>query len=373
MNSTCEYVEAIMANKFIKTGETLECANSNCKNKLYVKKSVYAAGINSGRIFCCSVECSKSPDAMQKKQALFLKKFGVSNVFQMNTVKEKISKTNLRKYGVKNPFQSPEIKDKIKKTLIERYGVDHPQRNKEIRLKTIKTLNTRYNLQGFANKIVLEQTNLERYGAKQFFASELGKMTKENFIRRHGEFLGMEKFNEYNKNKAITLEKMTSKWGSDLGTFKYNEWKRKVAGTLDNFILRHGEDEGIDRWKNFILKIHGNTSKCSKISLKLFESINQKFPDTECVFGDHNEWKIFLTKEERKLDPLNRTCIFVDFKFKNKIIEFYGNYWHKNSTNADNFKESVLTNRGFKVLVVWEQDYKNNEDAMLDKCLKFLE
>lgn len=48
--------------------------------------------------------------------------YGCENVFQLDEVKEKISKTNIEKYGVKNPFQSEEIKEKIYNLNYEKYG-----------------------------------------------------------------------------------------------------------------------------------------------------------------------------------------------------------------------------------------------------------
>ena len=363
-----------MANKFNKTGYNIKCANDACNTIFYIKKSVYENGLISNRVFCCSRQCCMSPSALAKKKEFFIKKYGVENVYQMESVKQTIANTNIKKYGVKNPFQSKKIKTKIKKTLLKKYGVDHPQRSIEIRLKTMKTLQNRYQLIGYCNKPATERTMLERYGATHFFASELGKMTEENFIKRYGRNEGLKKFNGWKRNHGITIERMMSKWGTELGKTKYDKWKREVASTLTNFIHRHGEQDGLDRWKNYVMKIHGNTSKCSKISLKLFDAISEKLVNKDlCMFDEKNEWKIFLTGAERRLDPLNRTCLYSDFKYGNKIIEFYGNYWHKDSLYADTFKESILKTRGFDVMIVWENDYRKNENGILTECLSFLE
>jgi hypothetical protein len=49
---------------------------------------------------------------------------GIVNIFQLDSVKEKIKKTNLEKYGVENPSQSEVIKKKkrntLKKTLLKK-------------------------------------------------------------------------------------------------------------------------------------------------------------------------------------------------------------------------------------------------------------
>lgn len=54
------------------------------------------------------------------------------------------AQTCLERYGVTNVFASQEIKDKIRETNNERYGVDNPMQNHEIRLKAQATCVERY-------------------------------------------------------------------------------------------------------------------------------------------------------------------------------------------------------------------------------------
>tara|TARA_R110000772_G_scaffold8005_2_gene26718 strand:- start:1195 stop:1986 length:792 start_codon:yes stop_codon:yes gene_type:complete len=58
---------------------------------------------------------------------------------------EKVEKTNIEKFGVSNPFQSEKIKDKIKETWIDNYGVDNPAKSEIIQER-------------------IKKTNLEKYG-----------------------------------------------------------------------------------------------------------------------------------------------------------------------------------------------------------------
>ena len=52
---------------------------------------------------------TKHEQSIKKKECTCLKKYGVTNVFANNIVKEKIKHTNIAKYGVDNPFKSPTL------------------------------------------------------------------------------------------------------------------------------------------------------------------------------------------------------------------------------------------------------------------------
>lgn len=71
-------------------------------------------------------------------------KYGVSNVFQLDDIKEKLGKTNIEKYGVANPFSSELIKEKIKKTNLEKYGVEYATQSEIIKEKTKQTIMEKY-------------------------------------------------------------------------------------------------------------------------------------------------------------------------------------------------------------------------------------
>ena len=84
----------------------------------------------------------------------------------------------------------------------------------------------------------------------------------------------------------------------------------------------------------------------------------------------------------------------VDFIDGNKIIEFYGDYWHCNPKDKrfldgkmfhpylkmtasekwefDNNRINKLKNAGYDVKVVWEMDYKNNKELIIEDCRRFL-
>lgn len=83
---------------------------------------------------------------------------------------------------------------------------------------------------------------------------------------------------------------------------------------------------------------------------------------------------------------------FVDLKNK-KIIEYNGDQYHANPKmyevndyphpfrktitakeiwGKDENKRKVAEEEGFKVLVIWDSEYKKHKDDTLNKCLEFL-
>lgn len=64
-------------------------------------------------------------EQLEKSRQTCLKKYGVTNISQLNSIKEKKKQTVLKHFGTEFPMQSKEIMDKSKKTLKEKYNVEH--------------------------------------------------------------------------------------------------------------------------------------------------------------------------------------------------------------------------------------------------------
>ena len=126
------------------------------------------------------------------------------------------------KYGVENPRQRFEVIEKAKKTCLKKYGVEWPSQSKEIKDKTVATVNARYG--GYASRIEKmveysnkhrkeiqkkkEQTCLERYGVKNYGATEEHKKklqlkrlesTKKDYLTKKSH----NSFNISNQEKRI--------------------------------------------------------------------------------------------------------------------------------------------------------------------------
>lgn len=113
-------------------------------------------------------------------------KYGVDNVFQLDSVKQQIKETMIQKYGVDNPQKSDIIKEKSKNTCLRKYGVTNGGGTKES-IKKIK----------FAI--------IKKFGNLQNFYKYSYEKSKETCLRKYGAI----KYNNMPKN----IETCMSKYG----------------------------------------------------------------------------------------------------------------------------------------------------------------
>lgn len=174
--------------------------------------------------------------------------------------------------------------------------------------------------------------------------------------------------------------------------------------SLEKCIEKHGEDEGPlvwqtrqDKWQNALnSKSHEElesinqrkiwkAGSMSKISQTLFEKIHI----------DGARWGPKRAGNDgEKMVKLHDRNVMIDYSLHNKIIEFNGDYWHANpkkykSTDVimtrrlgpitadfiwaeDKKRTNELESLGYKVLIIWEYDYKENTEREIQKCINFL-
>lgn len=223
---------------------------------------------------------------------------------------------------------------------------------------------------------------------------------KESFILKYGDEIGESKFLDHRKSKgkSLRLEYWLNKG------FSENEAKEKLkarqaVGSKENFIKRHGYDDGIKRWQlrqNMwqktmrskpaeeiarINKLKG-TSQLSKFKNGSFSTMISKAENELC--GILNGVSQFLLENEKSF-------YLYDINIGNKIIEYNGDYWHANPKIYNEFwinKNNKLTalqiwerdrrklefaeSKGYKVLTIWESDWKNNKNECIEECMRFL-
>ena len=221
------------------------------------------------------------------------------------------------------------------------------------------------------NNIVYAQSLeglIERFGdeeGKKIFESrkELSSFyrSKEYLIERHGE-IGYE---EICASKAQTLENYIKKYGVETGEARFIEYKSKCLT------------------KNF----H------SKLADELFEEI------LSLLNIDRHKNIHFAVKDEEygMILPQSKKYTYFDFydTRTNKIIEFYGDYWHCNPLkykeddiihypnkvtmtakevwNKDKLRiDEIKEYRNADILIIWESDLLENREGCIQKCLTFL-
>lgn len=224
--------------------------------------------------------------------------------------------------------------------------------------------------------------------------------TLDEYIEKYGEEDGKAKYKIFRENlkkyslrgneivkkmKYInSLDYYIDKYGEKEGKIKYKQWcKSQDHGSLNFFIKKYGEENGRKKYLDVNLKKNLNRSDgyFSKVSQILFKEILNNLSDKQdCYFATHlGELKLYYTENGKK----NRYCY--DFLYKDKIIEYNGDWFHRNpeyydSTipeNAeilkrDTIKLNFAKDRGYSVLIVWDLEYKMNPEKILKKCLDYL-
>jgi G:T-mismatch repair DNA endonuclease (very short patch repair protein) len=169
----------------------------------------------------------------------------------------------------------------------------------------------------------------------------------------------------------------------------YDEARQKVSEgqmlfSKETCIKKYGEKEGLRVWSERQIKWleslrrSGIHSGFSKISMELFEQLSCTHPSIQ--YGK-NEATI-----KGEIMSYSIDCVELATK---KIIEFYGDYWHANPNkfnaddtikkktaayiwNHDHTKITDLEQLGYKVMIVWEYEYKSDKQGILNKCKQFL-
>lgn len=171
--------------------------------------------------------------------------------------------------------------------------------------------------------------------------------------------------------------------------------KRQLTFTLEKCIQKYGEIEGIKVWterqKNWSEKVeimykNGLFVKFKKEpysndEIELFTIVSEKLSG-KTHFGENQFYRYF--KE------LGQTFAY-DFVSNKKVIEFNGDYWHcnpllykedffnkskqmfaKDIWNYDKVKMNSIKNLGFGTLIIWEKDYKQNKEQVIQRCIDFI-
>ncbi|WP_296865314.1 hypothetical protein [uncultured Methanobrevibacter sp.] len=166
--------------------------------------------------------------------------------------------------------------------------------------------------------------------------------------------------------------------------------ERQRTFTLEKCIEKYGEEQGIQKWKD-------RQNKWKKSLANNFEKNGDgRSPQSLWAKDIISELCIFLNidvpkKEKYITSKETHKHYSYDFCYKNKIIEFNGDYWHCNpifwkhdSYNSsiqmtaaekwkfDEEKVNCAKSYNYNVLVIWENEYNENEELAINKCIKFL-
>lgn len=216
---------------------------------------------------------------------------------------------------------------------------------------------------------------------KQLYELYKSFSSKEELIK----LLGEEKYKEIKlKNyKYLTLDHYIEKYGYDLGTEYYRKSKSR---NLEFFICKYGEELGKEKYNSYIKKLKSN--RTSKWSLEICETIKEYFPDLK--YYGKKEKRLYVKKQY--YEYLKKYVIMPDIYYNNKVIEFHGDVFHANpffynkTDKPHPFNDKIAKDiweldekkyfyynvLNIPYMVIWENEYKNDKQGVIYKCLMFL-
>lgn len=249
--------------------------------------------------------------------------------------------------------------------------------SKENTIRILKNDNFFKNYLGKAKNRTLLKKNPKLYGSIYKHTSFMDVFNKNNnkfscriifLVKYNGDVEKLKCEKCKNKNTSFNYELM----GFSKLCFNCFHINNKYKYPQRDWFKEKYGDDWLNVFNNFLVKnsIKFSKNSFSKISQKIFWCIYEKLTIDEkrnCFFKELNqEW--YLNS--------NTNFYFVDFKYKNKIIEFDGVYWHKYTKLKDNERNSQYMKLGYDLLIINENDLidKKNKigNELIEKCISFL-
>lgn len=262
--------------------------------------------------------------------------------------------------------------------FIRRYGEDEGKKKYDIFLKKcLDALEKKTkNVSPRTMEYWLEKCNNDQELAQKKLSEYQNNSSLDKFIERYGEEDGKKKYIENCSKCAITLEKMIELHGEIKGKEKYDEWKKSNKNSKEKYIKKYG----FDKYKDLIKNRLKSNNRYSNIGLEFCQEIvnnlEQKYD--KIYYGD-NEYMFFIYDEDFNI-------ISPDLYIKdiNLVIEFYGDFWHKNpkkyDINQDFVKETwthdnkrldkIKEKFNTHVIIIWEDDYKQNKEKTIKEVIQ---
>ena len=326
--------------------------------------------------------CSKKECASKKIKDVNQSRYGVDNVFQLESIKDKIKESLIEKYGVEHPMYSDEVKDKMKNTNIERYGVDNYTKTSEYHEKTKKTNLEKYGVEfPLQNKDVMEKvkkTNIIKYGVEYTSQNKLvrDKVIKSN-IERFGVKCNLQSEDSKSKIRKTNIEK----YGKD------NHTKSEIFRISQNFKISSDDnyikyiDDRIsefncDYGKDHIFYIKSDLYLGrTKSNLKLCTVCNPVSASSSIKEKDLYNYIKEIYPGEVISNYRNKLELDVYIPELNIGFEFNGLYWHSSKYLSINYhldKTTHFNDLGIRVFHIFEDDWDYKNDIIKSQISNLL-
>jgi hypothetical protein len=285
----------------------------------------------------CNRSCASKASRATVKANL-LEKYGVENVSQLASVRDKVKQTTLERYGVECSWQNASVKQKIKSTMVERHGADSPWRvpaiREKIELANIEKFGTSHVWGNSEIREKSKQTMIERYGVDNPQKSEdIKQRTKQTCIERYSANNPL--------SSPVIRERIRKnhihKYGVDNPSQRSDVKLKKIATSLKNYGVEHpmqSEEIQQKRFKSFLTNGKGLVSK---IEFRCLMALRELFKE---VIHQHsvNGWMIdfYIPSQET-------------------YIQFDGVYWHGLNLSKEQL-ENPTTKRMQDIASKWKRD-----------------
>jgi len=319
--------------------------------------------------------CSKQCECYKKRVSESVKKSKSSlTVDQKNVIANKRKATLNKKYGVDNVFQLESVKDKAKESLIEKYGVDNPMKSQEVREQAKQTCRRRY---GVENPMLDNRIKDSNHSGRDYLqASRRGLETKK---KRYG--------TETYNNRTQASETCQKTYGVD-NPAKDSTVRKKISTHLrKSFISRHLERYQIALDENYqpsqynqVLCVTCQNHYEARISNGHCTKCPHCYPDKHSNF--ENEVYEFvssitqssITRNDRNiLDGKEIDILVCDHRLG---IECNGLYWHVEETGKDrNYhrnKTMSANEAGVKLIHLYSDVWKNKAEIVKSRISHLL-
>lgn len=246
---------------------------------------------------------------------------GSISPFNLKEVRENIAINNAQKHdGLTNSFQWEETKEKISETNMQRYGVHNPAQYKPIMDKIKDTQEKLYDGMGFKSKVTndkIKETNLLRYGTKiPQRTEEIKEKTRKTCLKN----LGVEAPLKNQEIRKKAMKSCIAKYGVAWNCESQN--CRKAAKVISNVNLM---------WKEEIEKL-GYTVEMEKVL-------------------DNKSFDLYLP-EKNLLIEINPT---ISHQSTREVAIGTGKIRPKSKLYHKE-KHKIAIDNGYQCLMVWEWD-----------------
>jgi hypothetical protein len=354
-----------------------------CGIEKSIKYKLYTSyGYENGEYYCRKCKLKKNN----------LEKWGVENVFQLDSVKEKSKKTNLEKLGVEFISQSKEIQEKIKKNNLEKFGKEHHLQKKEILEKQKKTNLEKWGVDNVSKSEEIKdrksKTFIDKYGVTNNLQSEIIKNNiKSNYIEKFGVDCNLKSDECKEKIRETNIKRYGFDNPSKNEIIKL-QIKKSVTDTLHKIILENKKDFISIDSDNKIFKIE--CSDClNEFEIPYSIYYSRKRINT-CICTICKPIDSHRSGKEIKLYNFIKSIypgeIIQNFRIDRKEIDIYlpdfklgfefnGVYWHSDVYKEKTFhieKSEFFEEKEIRIFHIWEDDWDEKSDILKSQIQNLL-